>query len=126
MEGLGMNIAAWVAQDVLAAFYLVVGSMKAFTTMAQKQLSWAKERPKGFVRFVGTAEILGALGIVLPLLTGILPWLTVPAALGLAVVQVLAIGMIHLPRKEYGALPFNILLMALAVFVVIARWNLFG
>jgi len=121
-----MNIAAWVVQGVLAVFYFVAGSMKAFTNMAQKRMPWAKERPKSFVRFVGTAEILGALGLVLPLFTGILPWLTVPAALGLAVVQVLAIGMIHLPRKEYGALPLNLLLIALAVFVVIARWNLFA
>lgn len=77
------------------------------------------------MRFVSTAEILGALGIVLPLLTGILPWLTISAALGLVVVQVLAIVMIHLPRKEYGALPLNIL-TALAVFAAIARWNLFA
>jgi len=121
-----MNVAAWVLQGVLAAFYLVAGGMKALTNIAQNQMSWAKDRPKGFVRFVGTAEILGALGIVLPLLTGILPWLTLPAALGLAVVQVLAIGMIHLPRKEFGALPLNTLLMALAVFAAIARWNLFA
>ena len=69
-----MNIATWVIQGVLAAFYLVAGGMKTLiTNMAQKQLSWAKDRPKGFVRFVGTAEILGALGVVLPVLTGILP-----------------------------------------------------
>jgi uncharacterized membrane protein YphA (DoxX/SURF4 family) len=121
-----MNTAAWVVQGMLAVFYLVAGSMKTFTNIGQKQMPWAKDYPKGFVRFVGTAEILGALGIVLPLLTGILPWLTVPAALGLAVVQILAIGMIHLPRKEYGALPLNTLLMALAAFAAIARWNLFS
>jgi hypothetical protein len=44
-----------------------------FTNMAQKQLSWAKDRSKGFVRFVSTAAHRGALGVVLPLLTGILP-----------------------------------------------------
>jgi len=122
-----MNIAAWAVQGVLAAFYLAAGGMKSFATnMAQKQLPWAKDRSKGFVRFVGAAEILGALGIVLPLLTGIIPWLTVPAALGLAVVQVLAIAMIHLPRKEYGALPLNVVLLALAVFAAVARWNLFA
>jgi hypothetical protein len=120
-----MNVAAWVVQGALAVFYLVAGSMKAFTNIAQKQMPWAKDRPKAFVRFVGTAEILGAFGIVLPLLTGVIPWLVVPAALGLVVVQILAIG-IHLPRKEDGALPLNILLMALAAFAAIARWNLFA
>ena len=121
-----MNVAAWVLQGVLAVFYLVTGGMKAFTSIAQQKMPWAKERSNGFVRFVGTAEILGALGVVLPLLTGILPWLTVPAALGLAVVQGFAIVMIHLPRKEYSALPLNVLLMAIAVFAAIARWNLFA
>ena len=77
------------------------------------------------MRFAGTAENLGAIAIELPLLTGILTWLTVPAALGLAVVQVLAIAMIHLPRKEYGAQPFNIVLLGLAVFAAVARWNVF-
>jgi hypothetical protein len=121
-----MNVAAWVIQGALAVFYLAVGGMKTFTDIAQKQMAWAKERPKGFVRFVGAAEILGALGVLLPLLTGILPWLTVVAALGLAAVQVLAIGMIHLPRKEYSALPLNLILMAMAVFAAVARWNLFA
>ena len=54
-----MNIAAWVVQGVHAAFYRVSGG--------------AKDRPKVFLRFVGTAEILGTLGIVFPLLTGIRP-----------------------------------------------------
>ena len=59
---------------MLAAFCLVAGGMKTFfTNMAQKQLSWSKDRPKGFVRSVGAAEILDALGVVLSLLTGILP-----------------------------------------------------
>ncbi len=53
--------------------FVAAGMKTFFTNMAQKQLSWARDRPKGFVRFVGTAEILGALGVVLPLLTGILP-----------------------------------------------------
>ena len=76
-----MNIAAWVVQSMLAVFYLVAGSMKVFKNIAQKQLLWAKDRPKRFVQFAGAAEIPGALGIVLPLLTGIFPSLTMFAAI---------------------------------------------
>ena len=48
--------------------------------------------PEWLVRFIGVVEFLGALGMILPALTRILPWLTPLAALGFAVIQVLAIG----------------------------------
>ena len=75
--------------------------MKTFqTAKAKEQLPWAKNRSDAFVRFVGTSELLGALGLILPLVTGILPWLTVLAAAGLAVIQLLAIFTEHLPKKD--------------------------
>jgi hypothetical protein len=63
--------------------------------------------------------------LILPLLTGMLPWLTVLAAIGLTLIQVLAIFKEHLPRKEYQSIPLNIVLLALSIFVVIGRWVLF-
>mgnify|MGYP003546620817 CR=1 FL=1 len=72
-----MNIALWIAQGLLAAMFLMAGVMKTFqTAKAKEQLPWAKNRSDGFVRFVGTSELLGALGLILPLATGILPRLT--------------------------------------------------
>jgi uncharacterized membrane protein YphA (DoxX/SURF4 family) len=124
-----MNIVLWIAQGLLAAMYLMAGSMKAFQPAKVRenpQMIWAKDRPDGFIRFVGTAELLGALGLVLPLLTGILPWLTVLAATGLTLIQLLAIFTEHLPRKEYDVIPVNIVLLALAVLVVVGRWTLFS
>jgi len=122
-----MNIALWIVQGVLAAIYAAAGSMKLFmTATAQKQLPWAAERPVGFVRFVGTAELLGALGIVLPLALGILPILTVLAAVGLGAIQVLAVSTVHIPRKELNVLPINAVLLALAVFTVVGRWAAVG
>ena len=122
-----MNIALWVVQVLLAAMYGMAGIMKTFqTAKAKEQLPWAKNRPDGFVRFVGTSELLGALGLILPLVTGVLPWLTVLAAIGLILVQVLAIFTEHLPKKEYSVLPINIVLLALAAFIAIGRWTLFS
>ena len=89
-------------------------------------MSWAKNRSDGFVRFVGTSELLGALGLILPLLTGVLPWLTPIAAIGLALIQLLAIFTEHLPKKEYNILPINSLLLALSIFVLVGRWVLFS
>ena len=80
-----MNIALWIVQGLLAAMYLMAGSMKVFQTAkfkADKNTAWASERLDGFVRFVGTVELLGVFGLILPLATGILPWLTPLAALG--------------------------------------------
>lgn len=121
-----MNIALWIAQGLLAAMYLMAGAMKTFMTpKAKETLPWAKERSDGFVRFVGTSELLGALGLILPLITGILPWLTVLAALGLTLIQILAIFSVHLPKKENNVIPVNLVFLALSVFVMYGRWELF-
>jgi uncharacterized membrane protein YphA (DoxX/SURF4 family) len=122
-----MNIALWVAQILLAAMYGIAGIMKTLqTAKAREQFSWAKNRSDGFVRFVGTSELLGALGLIIPLVTGILPWLTVLAAVGLTLIQLLAIFTEHLPKKEYNVIPINIVLIAISVFIVFGRWTLFS
>ena len=122
-----MNIALWIAQILLAAMYGMSGSMKTFqTARAKEQFPWAKNRSDGFVRFVGISELLGALGLILPLVTGVLAWLTVLAAIGLTLIQLLAIFTEHLPKKEYNVLPINIILIAISVFIVIGRWALFS
>ena len=124
-----MNIALWIAQGLLAAMYLMVGSMKAFQPAKVREnprMTWAHGQPDNYIRLVGTAEVLGALGLILPLVTGILPWLTVLAGIGLTLVQLLAIFTEHLPKKEYDVIPLNIILLALSIFVVIGRWTLFS
>lgn len=122
-----MNIALWIAQVLLGATFGMAGVMKTFqTAKAKEMLPWAKDRTDSFVRFVGISELLGTLGMFLPILTGILPWLTPLAAVGLAVIQVLAIFSVHLPKKEYNVLPINAVLLAIAVFVVIGRLPLFS
>jgi hypothetical protein len=88
------------------------------------QLAWAKDAPVALLRFVGTSEILGAFGMILPMVTNILPWLTPLAGIGLAIIQFLALFTVHIPRKEYFAIPVNGVLMALSLFVAIGRWSL--
>jgi putative oxidoreductase len=121
-----MNIALWIAQILLAVLFGMAGILKTFQIpKVKEQMPWAKNRSDAFVRFIGISELLGALGMILPLLTGILPWLTPLAALGLATIQVLAILTEHLPKKEYNVIPMNIVLLALSVFVFIGYWGLF-
>jgi putative oxidoreductase len=124
-----MNTALWIAQGLLATMYLMAGAMKAFQPAKVRinpQMTWAHDKQDNYIRFVGTSELLGALGLILPLVTGILPWLTVLAAVGLTIIQALAIFQEHLPKKEYNIIPVNIVLLALSVFVVIGRWALFS
>ena len=122
-----MNIALWIAQGLLTAMYLMAGIMKTFQTdKVRTTMTWTQGRSDGFIRFVGIAELLGALGLILPLLTGILPWLTPIAAAGLAIIQLLAIFTEHLPKKEYNIIPMNVVLLGLSIFVGFGRWILFS
>jgi len=122
-----MNIALWVAQALLAGMYGMAGGMKTFQpdgVRKNPQMTWAHDKQDGYIRFVGVSELLGALGMILPILTGILPWLTPLAAVGLSIIQLLAIFMVHLPKKEYQVIPVNIVLLALSIFVAYGRFAL--
>ena len=121
-----MNIVLWIVQVLLLIMYGIAGGTKAFNTAKTREsMNWTEGRTDNSVRFIGTAEMLGALGMILPMLTGILPWLTPLAGVGLSLIQILAITTVHIPKKEYKVLPMNILLLALAAFVVVGRWGLF-
>ena len=122
-----MNIALWIAQIFLAAMFGMAGIMKTFqTAKAKEQLPWAKNRSDSFVRFVGASELLGALGLIFPMVTGIWPWLTPLAALGLLAIQLLAIFTEHLPKKEFNVIPVNVALAAISMFIMFGRWPLFS
>ena len=88
-----MNVVLWIVQALLAATYVMVGSMKAVRPLEalSKRIAWVRALPAGFVRFIGIAELLGAIGLILPMVTNIAPWLTVAAAAGLVLLQVCAI-----------------------------------
>lgn len=119
-----MNIALWIVQGILAAIYIMAGSMKLFQIEKAREIM--PTRSDGLIRFIGISEVFGAIGLILPLVTGIFSWLTVLAAIGLATIQVLAIFTEHLPKKEFDRLPVNIVLLALAAFITFGRWDLFA
>jgi hypothetical protein len=121
-----MNTALWIAQGLLAFVFGMAGAMKAtmpIERLAERMGGWPAEMP-ALTRFIGVAEMAAAIGMVLPIMLGILPWLTPLAAAGLAVIQILAIGF-HLRRGERSVLPVNAVLLALSLFVLIGRFELF-
>lgn len=118
------NVALWVAQVFLAAMFLFAGYAKMFNTpevlAAEMGMGWALTFPAWFVLFLGSAEFLGGIGVILPAATRIMPWLTPLAAVGFVIVQVAAM-ILHASRGEFAVLPFNVLLLAAALFVVWGR-----
>lgn len=117
-----MNVVLWIVQALLAAAFLLAGGAKAFQPLValSKRMVWVSAAPAGLVRFIGIAELLGAIGLILPMLANIAPQLTVAAAAGLVLVQVCAI-LFHLSRNEARVVPGNIVLLLLAVFVLVGR-----
>ncbi len=119
-----MNGLTWVFSIILALVFLITGVLKAvFYRKARSMFSWASDVPRWLVQFIGVLEILGALGLILPVATGIYPFLTPYAAAGLAILM-LSAGTFHAQRRERDAVPVNVLLMLLAAFVAYSRWTL--
>jgi hypothetical protein len=111
-----MTVAYWVIATLLAAFYLFAGGKKLVQSLAQLEplRGWVEVVPMPLVRTIGLLEVLGAIGLVLPPLTGIAPGLAFAAAIGLALIQVGGIAL-HVSRHELAPLPLNIGLLVLAV-----------
>jgi uncharacterized membrane protein YphA (DoxX/SURF4 family) len=112
----------WIAQVLLAVVFVAVGFMKLTTPIPDlaKMIPWAGQLPTAFVRFIAVVDLAGGIGILLPALTRIKSGLSVVAALGCSVLQVLAI-MFHLSRGEGMVTPVNFILLALSLFVLWGR-----
>lgn len=110
-----MELAYWVVAALLVLLYLFAGGKKVSQSREQLQpmMGWVDRTPMPLVRAIGTVEILGAVGLILPPLTGVAPWLAIAAAIGLVLIQVGAIA-VHLSRGEARQIGFNIVLLVAA------------
>jgi uncharacterized membrane protein YphA (DoxX/SURF4 family) len=119
-----MNTALWIIQGLLAAMFAVAGLTK-LTQPKEKlenQMPWTKDFSMNTIKFIGLSELLGAIGIIIPWLTGIAPILTPVAALGICLIMVLATITVHLRSKEYKQAGMNTILFFLAAFVAYGRF----
>lgn len=116
-----MNLALWIAQAVLAVTFLMAGGMKVFAYPKYRAVS-ERNKPsglsRGLVTCIGIAELTGAIGIILPMAVHVAPWLSAWAAVGLALIMLLAIGY-HVRRRESPATV--VVLCVLASFVAYGR-----
>jgi len=120
-----VNIALWIVSGLLAVAYLAVGGMKI--ALPKERLAEnpnlsavTEEYSATAIKLIGAVEVAGALGLVLPWVTGIAVVLTPAAAIGLVLLQ-LGAARFHGRRKEYKQWPVNGAFAALAAFVAAGR-----
>ena len=114
---------AWILQGLLAATFLGAGSMKLVMTrdklLAKGALmAWAEDFNARSLRAIGAVEVLGAIGLVIPTLTGIQPVLT-PIAAGSLLLTMIGASATHLRRREFLSLVPTAMLSAMAIAVIV-------
>ncbi|HZI80768.1 MAG TPA: DoxX family protein [Vicinamibacterales bacterium] len=116
-----MTYALWVVQVLLALLFVFAGGMKLVLPL--DQLAGPVPLPGAFIRFIGVAELLGGLGLILPAALRIRPGLTPLAAAGLVVIMIGAV-IITLIGAQPGGAVISLVVGLLAAFVGYGRWRL--
>jgi hypothetical protein len=117
-----MTYALWIVQGLLALLFLFAGGMKLVLPL--EALKGPVVLPGPFVRFIGVAEVLGALGLILPGLLHIRPGLTPLAAAGLVLIMIGATVVTVAGGQLVPAL-IPVVVGLLAAFVAYSRWSSF-
>lgn len=120
-----MDDVLWAIAWFLAAMFLPVGILKlvkSYDYLVHGPWPWAGNFSPATIKFIGVLEVLSSIGLVVPPLVGIAPWLTPVAATGLIILMIGAF-FTHIRREEHHLLLINAPLMVLAIVVA---WGRFG
>jgi hypothetical protein len=117
-----VNTGLWIVQLLLSAFSLAAGWNHGLRPMSEtiRSSPWAADLSIPLVRFIGVAELAGAIGLVLPAATRVVPVLTPLAAIGLGLIMGLAIPF-HIMRGEINVITLHIVVAGLCAFVAWGR-----
>jgi len=121
-----MNTVLWIFQGILAGIFMMTGIMKVIQKKdnLKDKMGFVEDFSQQQIKGIGILEILGSLGLVLPWATGLLPWLTPLAAVGLGLTMGGAF-LTHLRRKELIPMGImNIMLFSFAIFTAYGRFFL--
>lgn len=116
-----MNIVLWVLQVLLAAVFLAHGLLLLFPPADLIEAMNASMSPS-FRVFLGVAEVLAAIGLTLPGLTRVAPWLVACAAAGVMIVMISA-TVLHVVRSEVSSAITTAILLVMATVVAYMRWR---
>lgn len=117
-----IGVTVWISQIFLCLAFGVLGVMKLSMDLDElaRIMIWPGEVPGWLVRCIGVAELAGAVGVVVPALTGIAPWLTRWAAFGLSALMGCALGY-HLMLFQGFMLVPSLVLLVIAAYVGVRR-----
>ena len=116
-----MNRLLWVLQVLLALAFLAHGLFVLFPPESMIEQMNASMSP-AFRMFLGVAEVVAAVGLTLPGMTGIQPWWTQWAALGIMIVMISA-TIFHVMRNEISSAVTTLVLLVMATYVAYMRWK---
>lgn len=122
-----MDTFLWILQVLLALIFLGFGYLHALAFeqgVASARAAWMSAVGRQNMRIIGLLEFLAAIGLILPAITGVLPWLTALTASLLVVLMVFAIAFHARRPGEVPNLALNALLGVLALIVAYGRWVL--
>lgn len=118
----------WTLQVLFGFFFAGSGFGKvlllddALYAQAPQAVAWYAAVPQALIVFIGICEVLGGIGLILPAMTRVKPWLTPLAGAGLALTMLLAAGF-HVLRGEFVLVPANVVLGGAAAIVAYGRWK---
>jgi uncharacterized membrane protein YphA (DoxX/SURF4 family) len=122
-----LSIVLWVVQVLLALLFIFAGGMKLVTPLEKLAAAappGSVVLPGAFVRFIGVAELLGGIGLILPALLRIKPGLTPLAAAGLVIIMIGAVAVTLMGSTGAGMAVVPAVTGLLAGFVAYGRWRL--
>lgn len=114
-----MNIVLWILQVLLAIAFLAHGWLFLYPP-PEIAVQMNASLPRWFQLFLGVAEVLAAIGLILPAITRIMPFLVTWAAIGIVIV-VASATVWHAVRGEISSAIITLVLTAMAAFVAYMR-----
>ena len=123
-----MNIGLWILQGCLSLLFITFGYMKLVKSKDELKgldtLHYVDDFSERNLKLIGILEVLGAIGLILPQLTGILPWLVTLSSFGLVITMLVAM-IVHLRRGDGPkSVMINIILLLISSFITYGRFDL--
>jgi len=118
-----MNTLLWILQSLMAVTFLLPGIYKLIYSeqkLVAKGMTGVAGLSLSLIHFVGILEILGAIGIILPMLLHRLSVLTIVSAIGFAFIMIAAVIISH-NRREYKKIATNAIIFLICIFIAYVR-----